>query len=154
MDHGLQSTDLPRFFYDAERVAVSAQTAFLRYSAVRLIAAVAAAIGGALWLSDPPRMWFGLVSLVGFIVALVVEVLMALQQPERDWHTGRALAESAKTLAWRYAVHGSPFAAMTAEAARKLLRDQLVQHEQPSSSVGTRHDPGGTGDGLDCGVPA
>ena len=34
---------------------------------------------------------------------------MSTQQPERKWYDGRAAAESAKTLAWRFAVNGDPF---------------------------------------------
>ncbi len=41
--------------------------------------------------------------------ALVVEVYLLTARPDRHWFEARAAAESAKTLAWRYAVGGQPF---------------------------------------------
>src|SRR5262249_62404877 len=40
----------------------------------------------------------------------VVEVWLLAEHPEQRWYDGRALAESAKTLAWRFAVAAAPFA--------------------------------------------
>lgn len=45
----------------------------------------------------------------GFSVALVAELASWAHKPERIWYEGRALAESVKTLAWRYAVCAEPF---------------------------------------------
>ena len=46
---------------------------------------------------------------MGFVVALGAEVLILATRPEQKWYEGRAAAESAKTLTWRYAVAGDPF---------------------------------------------
>lgn len=70
----------------------------------------AAAMGAAAFLW---RQW-GWSMTSWFIVGAVVlgtggELLLLLLQPERDWRAARAVAESLKTLSWRYAMRGSPF---------------------------------------------
>jgi hypothetical protein len=63
---------------------------------------------------------------VGFLIALASELATWVHQPERDWYSGRALAESAKTLAWRYAVAADPFPEEMPESeARSILRRRL-----------------------------
>jgi len=52
---------------------------------------------------------FGIVAAVFFFAALVLELRLMRRHPERDWYDGRAVAESAKTLTWRYAVGGRPY---------------------------------------------
>lgn len=49
-------------------------------------------------------------------------------QPERDWYAGRALAESAKTLAWRFAAKSDPFFGYLEDAElRAVMRERLSQ---------------------------
>ncbi|HVS90460.1 MAG TPA: DUF4231 domain-containing protein, partial [Mucilaginibacter sp.] len=43
-----------------------------------------------------------------FISALV-SVYLNYQKPERNWYLGRAIAESIKTLTWRYMMRAAPF---------------------------------------------
>jgi hypothetical protein len=38
-----------------------------------------------------------------------ISVLLTLKKPERRWYKGRAIAESIKTLSWRYMMHVEPF---------------------------------------------
>ena len=47
--------------------------------------------------------------LFGFISAFGCELALLILQPERTWYEGRAVAESVKTLAWRYSVCADPF---------------------------------------------
>lgn len=86
---------------------------------------LAAASGAVLALPERPEAaaWG---AVVGFVVALVAEIVSWVVQPERDWYSGRALAESAKTLAWRFAVSGDPFPATISNAeAERVLGERL-----------------------------
>lgn len=56
----------------------------------------------------------GLVALVLFVAAMLAEGYLWREHPERAWYDGRALAESVKTLSWKYAVGGDPFPTMEA----------------------------------------
>lgn len=124
----LTDRDLPGFFRDADRASLRGQRLTLLWSATRLWGAVAAALGGALsWRLGDLNVW-GCLALLGFAAALVAEIVLATQQPERDWYSGRALAESAKTLAWRYAVDAAPFFQdLASREARLLMQERLSE---------------------------
>jgi hypothetical protein len=68
------------------------------------------------------------VLLLAFVVAAFAEILLIKMQPERDWYSGRAIAESTKTLAWRYAVQGEPFGPhLSTDQADELLRTRVKE---------------------------
>lgn len=121
----MTDADLPGFFHDADTASQRGQRSTLTWSRIRLLCAIAAGLGGALeWeLADNFHPWAAL-ALVAFSVALVVEILLWTQQPEREWYAGRAVAESIKTLAWRYAVAGAPFSSDVARP-RTLLQERV-----------------------------
>ncbi|HZX01599.1 DUF4231 domain-containing protein [Kribbella sp.] len=118
--------DLPGLWCDADDQSVRAQRRTLRLNRLRLCGAVLAAVGGALtWSIGKLDVW-ALVALVGFATALIAELILLTQQPQRDWHSGRIVAESAKTLAWRFAVCGEPFgSALPADEARRILHERM-----------------------------
>jgi hypothetical protein len=61
-----------------------------------------------------------------FLAALIVLLSRALIKPEQDWYRCRALAESVKTLTWRYMMGAQPFSAsMELTAARDEFRQHL-----------------------------
>lgn len=119
---------LPEVHDAANTASGKGQRAYVRWSAVRLIALVVAAIAGAV---SPTILKFdtsGAILLVAFIVAAIAELWLMQRQPERDWYAGRAVAESAKTLAWRYAVQGEPFGpSLTNAEAEALLRVRISE---------------------------
>lgn len=99
----------PAFYEAANKASGDGQNLYMRSIRIRLVALVASAVGGAISWSlggVEPLPWL---ALVGFVVALVAEVVIFAIRPEQSWYEGRAAAESAKTLTWRYAVAGDPF---------------------------------------------
>jgi hypothetical protein len=76
--------------------------------------------------------------------AICVEVWLLTEHPERTWYDGRALAESAKTLAWRFAVAGAPFQQpMDGTTAERELVEQLrkLLEGAPSTGIGPSTRP-------------
>ncbi len=126
MRTGLPDEDLPGFFRESDAASLSGQRRYLLWSRTRLIGAVAAAVGGAFtFMVGGANLW-GVLAMIGFAAALLAEIVIMQSQPERDWYSGRALAESAKTLAWRYAVGADPFPASLSRAeARAVMRRRL-----------------------------
>jgi SMODS and SLOG-associating 2TM effector domain 1/SMODS and SLOG-associating 2TM effector domain 3 len=63
------------------------------------------------------------------VVALLAELYLLQARPDRLWYDGRAVAESAKTLTWRYLVGGSPFGRreVSEREAERLLLDRFRQ---------------------------
>ncbi|KAB2380253.1 DUF4231 domain-containing protein [Actinomadura montaniterrae] len=105
----ISETEFPASFLAADRHAQVGQQRLLTATGVRLVALVSAAVFGALSLKS------GHVDLAAFgaatalIVALVTEVYLLTVRPDRHWYAARAMAESVKSLAWRYLVGGRPF---------------------------------------------
>ncbi|MCB8044021.1 DUF4231 domain-containing protein [Microbacterium oxydans] len=124
----LQDSDLPAFFVQADRESNAAQRATLRATQARLLGAVAAAVGGAFSLSLQQVDIWAWVALIGFLVALVSELYLALATPEKRWYQARAGAESAKTLSWRFAVGADPFfLSLRDDTADSLFRQRIIQ---------------------------
>ena len=96
----------PALFHAADTASESAQRWFLGLSAFRLWALVAVAVLAAL--TGVIGQWSAFIALAPIGVALFAEIMLAARRPERKWYQARAVAESAKTLAWRYQVGGRP----------------------------------------------
>lgn len=115
--------DFPALYQSADQASLAAQTRFLRTLRVRLIALLVAAAGGATAVTTGGVRAGAVVALVAFFVAIGVEWYSAVVRPERVWYEGRAAAESAKTLAWRYMVRGESFEEDRPEADKEFLNE-------------------------------
>lgn len=105
----LTDPDLPGVWKNADHESRLGQQWTLRLTWLKVGAGVLAAIGGVLsWTIGRVDVAAWIV-LLGFLVALGSELASWVTQPERLWYEGRAVAESAKTLAWRYAIGADPF---------------------------------------------
>ncbi|MBF6300895.1 DUF4231 domain-containing protein [Nocardia amamiensis] len=142
---GLSDLDLPAFCRGADISSLRGQRLTLRLNRLRLGGSVLGALGGALtWKAGTIDVWAA-VGLLGFAAALSAEIVLSSARPENDWYAGRALAESAKALAWRYAVGGEPFHIAIAHAeARTTMRNRLAVL---AAEFGNRI-PVGTGDAV------
>ena len=111
MGSRLSDSDLPPLFRVADRSSMEAQKRFLRAMQIRLAALIGAAFFGLfVWkVNHSPIDWAGLLAVICFAAALIVEGYLLKWTPERTWYEGRAAAESVKTLAWRYVMGAEPF---------------------------------------------
>jgi hypothetical protein len=102
--------DFPALFRSADRESQRAQRSYLTSLRVRLGSLVIAAFGGALTLTTAGGFQVGGgLAFLAFACALGAELFLATTSPLTTWYEGRAAAESAKTLAWRYMVRAEPF---------------------------------------------
>ena len=102
--------DFPALFRSADRESQRAQRSYLTSLRVRLGSLVVAAFGGALTLTTAGGFQVGGgLAFLAFACALGAELFLATTSPLTTWSEGRAAAESAKTLAWRYMVRAEPF---------------------------------------------
>lgn len=100
--------ELPPLHRSANRVAESARNRYLGLTFVSLVALTLASIAGVT--TDGDAAWISaVVAVLLFLLALTLRFYRVATRPERAWYDGRALAESVKTLSWRYAVGGQPF---------------------------------------------
>lgn len=119
---------LPGIHDAASEASGRGQTTYVRLSALRLISLLGATLAAALGIAIGSFDFSGLVLLVAFVAAALAELALIRFQPERDWYAGRAVAESTKTLAWRFAVQGEPFGpSVTEREAEVLLRTRVTE---------------------------
>lgn len=124
----LTDEHLPGVWNDADTASARGQRWALTLTASKVGGGVIAAVGGVFSGLNGGLGIASWVVLGGFIVALVSELASWVFQPEKDWYDGRAVAESAKTLAWRYAVCADPFpVVMSREVAENLFRTRMVE---------------------------
>jgi hypothetical protein len=105
----LAGPEYPALFLAADASANIGQRRLLVASALRLTALLAAAVLGTFVLNVQRLNVAAVGAAAGLGAALVIEVYLLTDRPDRKWYESRAAAESAKTLAWRYAVAGQPF---------------------------------------------
>ena len=137
------TADLPALYRSADRESERAQRSYLMSLRVRLGALLVAAFGGALTFTAARDFQVGGgLAFVAFACALGAELFLATTNPLTTWYEGRAAAESAKTLAWRYMVRGQPFEVVSPEVDKQFLAQtySLLQ-DLRSISVGTA-EPG------------
>lgn len=102
---------LPALFVSANATSIAGQRRHMRAIRVQLMLLTAAAGLGAVTIRFSPGAvdWAAFAAGTAFVMAALVRIQHFTTQPDKDWFDGRALAESVKTLAWRYAVGGDPF---------------------------------------------
>ncbi len=125
----LQDADMPPLFHDADQRAVRAQKFFFAWLQWELILlglgvlvgafnGIARAIGPFSLVVPPFRLFglhittlsaFEIVEAALLTIALALRLLRVFRRPERLWYEARAVAESVKSISWRYAVGGEPF---------------------------------------------
>jgi hypothetical protein len=121
---GINYEDFPALFRAADSNSLAGQRSFLFTTKISLGALVVAAAFGMVSVDGWPARVIGGFATVAFAAALITEVYRLKEQPDRDWYLGRAVAESAKTLTWRFMVGGAPFGINgqdTNDATRLLL---------------------------------
>lgn len=82
-----------------------------------------------------------------FVVAIVFLLVRNLWKLQQDWYRCRALAESVKTLTWRYIMHAAPFAdGPSLQDARAEFRNQLYRTFDSNRATADKIDPNWSAD--------
>lgn len=116
--------DYPAVFLAADRASAAAQRKYVRLSMGTLVLLVS----GAGFAAASPVFAYMRPSLAGVSAILLAASLLCtlylkVQKPEQLWYGGRAVAESAKSMAWRYMTGASPYRVglPAAEVDRKFI---------------------------------
>ena len=139
----------PDFFNDADRASLEGQRRYTRGVRSQLVALLAAAICGAFtWRYDGSGAdWFGVAAAAAFAAAVFQRTYIWQTRPDQEWYGGRAAAESAKTLSYRFAFCADPFPrGMTELDATTTFLQRLQDVRRELGEVTVVPQPGGMGE--------
>lgn len=162
----LGEQDMPPLYHDADKRSIQTQRLYFDWLKWELIflgggvlvgafSGVTTQLGPVSLLLPPFTIFsfhistlnaFEVAEAVLLAVALILRVLRLGFRPDRLWYEARAVAESVKSIAWRYAVGGEPFQiAATPETLDavigdrfKYIQDDLTKYKAPDA-VRQRH---------------
>jgi len=102
--------ELPGSYVAADAASLDGQRRFIMSTRIQLILLVIASAAGSFsWAVKDGWDGAALLAGVAFTAAAGLRVVLIRSRPHRSWYDGRAVAESVKTLSWKYAVGGDPF---------------------------------------------
>jgi hypothetical protein len=112
----MEPLTLPAVFESADLASLKAQKTYLWLFRGTLLLLIVGAFLGSVSSSSPSWQHTSrLSSAIILGVSVLLGVTLKLLAPEKSWFGARAVAESVKSVSWRYAVGGEPFA-MSVEA--------------------------------------
>jgi hypothetical protein len=119
-----EHSDYPALFRAADVASLKAQRTYLRLTKDSLMLLVAgaglAAVSSAFESAKPA---FAIASAVLLALALVLTTYLKTSKLDQIWYGGRAVAESVKSMTWRYLAGADPYSvgSAAAEADKKFL---------------------------------
>lgn len=96
----------PALYKSAEKLSVDSQKIFYGVLVCNLLALTAAAF---ISLVNSLESWVAVVQTITLLIALGSSIYIFSIKPERQWYEARAIAESIKTITWRYASRVHPY---------------------------------------------
>jgi hypothetical protein len=127
----MEHSDYPALYLDSDAGSNAYQAKFLRLLRGEYFALIAAAV---LSLNFANGVVYHIVYAALFFVGLILLIVRAQSKPEQWWYRCRALAESVKTLTWRYMMHAAPFDKDEAKS-KIILRDELHEMFKQNSET-------------------
>ena len=137
----MDDATFPALYRSADTAAGKRQTDYLRLIRTEYALLLLAAVFSA---TPIKASWFYAVCAFVFFVSIIVLMTRSMQKPEQDWYRARALAESVKTIAWRYMMGAAPFGVGTDAQARIEFGDHLKQLFDANRNAVQRLTPDGS----------
>lgn len=125
----MRDQDLPATFVVADEVSTRGQFRTKCLVRTELTSLLVASIAGVstLRLGEDEVDVLAIVSILSFVVAISAMGIRAVTQPERQWYLGRAVAESVRTLSWKYVMRAGPFADLPPEVEPPLVLLERIE---------------------------
>lgn len=130
--------DFPSLYRSAEDLSLRSQRHFFQALRVHLITLVVAAI---LSIVSIPHWSVAAGQLLVLLGSLGCSIYLFASRPDRSWYAGRAVAESIKTITWRYISRAEPFQGDDVSARndfRQTLKQIVEQNREVCQSL-TEH---------------
>jgi len=132
----MTETDYPAIYQTADGASITIQKNFLIVLAIYFICLITAAI---LSVINGPTSIFASIQTFLLLTGLGLTIYLANKQPQRIWYGTRALAESIKTITWRYMMRAEPFDNNDTEAKKHFLASlrKILQSNKKISAQAT-----------------
>jgi SMODS and SLOG-associating 2TM effector domain 3/SMODS and SLOG-associating 2TM effector domain 1 len=132
--------DFPALFLAADSASQRAQKRHLVFTGAILGAlVVSAALGALAGVFSAEAKALALASTAGAALSFMLTAMRKALKPERLWYGGRAVAETAKSLAWRYMTASDPYplSLAPAEVDAKFVSDlKAMVKDQAQAALG------------------
>jgi len=121
----------PELFQAADKLAIDTQKKYFLYLRLYLVLLLSAAIISYQW----QETLFGDFSICFlFLIALCIFFFLQLKMPDSIWFEARVVAESIKTLIWRWMMHATPYQDENDEhRIHQDLKEIIAQHKELAS---------------------
>lgn len=99
----LKKTDFPGFYQASDKLSLDAQNYYILILSIDLIGmALGAALAVYNYSAIETKLWTYIISGLLMLASTILTVILKTKKFEDNWYKGRALAESYKTLTWRF----------------------------------------------------
>jgi len=138
--HQVADSALPALYRAADEVSRTARRRHSLLTGTYLFLLAAAAFVKSFTLATASeRHAFTILSIIILSVAVFLAMVIRMLDFERSWYNGRAIAESVKSLAWRYMTRCQPYLGEKETEADRIftadMRDIMAQRKDFSSGV-------------------
>ena len=106
----MENSDYPLLFQVADKGSISAQRYYLRLIKLELFVLILATIFSSIQVNQ--QIWttiFPVITPVSLFIALIARLLTELIGFDKKWFSCRAIAESVKSVTWRYMTQAKPY---------------------------------------------
>lgn len=119
--------DLPALYLAASKASKNAQKRYLRLVIFNLILIISATLLSSFdFPKEPINFYISCLSAVLLVGSMLITLLIFLIKLEKNWYGGRAIAESVKTLSWRYLTGATPYEInLSASRVDSIFSDDL-----------------------------
>lgn len=133
---------LPALYESADKIAKDSQSVFCWLFGMNLVFLTIAVVLSVFYVASVEFIYCQIIVLFS---SLGITILLGYQLPEKTWYGGRALAESTKTMAWRFMMKAEPFnvddtksSELFLEKLKKLIRDNKEITSKSVASLGKK----------------
>lgn len=123
----MKDSDYPNYFIAGDSASKKAQKWYIRLIGIDLLLMISsAALSVYNYQSEESKTAVYVISGLMLLVALLISIFLRVKRYEDYWYSGRALAESCKTLTWRYIMFSEDFDQnISAQDAEKRFKDKI-----------------------------
>ena len=108
--HEFADQNLPALHNAASKASITAQERYIALFGLNLLLlSLGAIVTGVSLQSNSMRATFAMIAGISFTLSLIVAAALGTKRYEKSWYGGRAIAESVKTLAWKYMTGAEPY---------------------------------------------